>query len=130
MFVQFSDESQTKVISIFGCPQDEAVWPNQGEVDEDDPRYLAFHPVLPLAGLSDVEAAGRAWRNVEIARVTWLRDRHRDELELEMETTLTAEQYAELLAYIRDLRDWPQSPEFPAEDSRPVVPDWVANQIK
>lgn len=129
MFVQFSDETKTKIISVFGGRQDEAVWPNQGEVDEDDPRYLGFRPLLPFSDLTDQEVIGRAWRDAEITRVTWLRDRHRDEVELGDQTSITPEQYTELLAYIRDLRDWPETPEFPAEESRPEEPDWVAIQI-
>jgi hypothetical protein len=42
MFVQFSDQSQQEVIAIFGCPQNEEAWPNQGEVADDDPRLLSF----------------------------------------------------------------------------------------
>lgn len=40
--VQFSDETKTVILALFGCPQDSEVFPNQGEVDSDDPRYLAF----------------------------------------------------------------------------------------
>lgn len=42
VFVQFSDESQTNIISAFGCTQDPDIFPNQGEIEEDDARYLAF----------------------------------------------------------------------------------------
>ncbi|WGK92571.1 hypothetical protein [Pseudomonas migulae] len=41
-YVQFSDASQVAVVSVFGCPQDPTEYPNQGEVPDDDPRYLAF----------------------------------------------------------------------------------------
>lgn len=41
-YVQFSDASQMAVVSVFGCPQDLTEYPNQGEVPDDDPRYLAF----------------------------------------------------------------------------------------
>ena len=42
VFVQFSDSSQTKVQTVFGCAQDHAAWPNQGEIEDTDNRYLAF----------------------------------------------------------------------------------------
>lgn len=42
MFVQFSDETKKQVISVFLGPQDETCFPNQGELPEDDPRYLKF----------------------------------------------------------------------------------------
>lgn len=70
----------------------------------------------------------RGWRDTEFSRVQWLRDRHRDEQEQQMVTTLTDEQFAELLGYLQALRDWPQSNAFPASDSRPVAPPWIAEQ--
>ncbi|PMZ32348.1 phage tail protein, partial [Pseudomonas sp. GW247-3R2A] len=45
-------------------------------------------------------------------------------------TTLTTEQYAELQAYRRELRDWPQGAEFPQADHRPVAPTWLSGQLK
>jgi len=41
MYVQFSDDKK-EVISVFVEPQDPEVYPNSGEVDEDDQRYVAF----------------------------------------------------------------------------------------
>ena len=56
VFVQFESEKETVVISVFGCPQDPEVWPNQGEVEEDDPRYQAFiHPELQPAAILKVK---------------------------------------------------------------------------
>ncbi|MBC3207929.1 hypothetical protein HU755_14095 [Pseudomonas sp. SWRI111] len=100
-----------------------------GEVDEIDPRFVAYVAGTTFAVFPESDAA-RAWRDAEVIRVTWLRDRHRDENEIGSDTTLTAEQYAELLAYIKALRDWPAALEFPAEESRPVVPEWVASQTQ
>ena len=87
----------------------------------------------PLEALPDVSAlveTARLWRDAEIDRVAWIRDRHRDEIELGASTSITAEQFSELLGYIQQLRDWPQRDEFPGESSRPVVPDWVATQTQ
>jgi len=81
--------------------------------------------ISPLTA-DDLSANGRSWRDAEIARVAWLRDRQRDELELGGATSITAEQYTELLAYIQGLRDWPLTPDFPVEASRPKMPDWIA----
>lgn len=41
-FVQFADSSESSVASVFANPQDPGEYPNQGEVVEDDPRYLEF----------------------------------------------------------------------------------------
>lgn len=58
IYVQFSDETQTAVTSVFGCPQDPAYWSNQGVVQDDDQRYLDFlnPPVTP----ADILAANQA----------------------------------------------------------------------
>lgn len=39
--VQFADETETVVMTVFGCVQGPEI-PNQGEIEEDDPRYLSF----------------------------------------------------------------------------------------
>ncbi|WDG75522.1 phage tail assembly chaperone [Pseudomonas chlororaphis] len=67
----------------------------------------------------------RWWRDAELERVAWIRERHRDELELSLPASVTADQYSELLAYMQLLRDWPQSPDFPDPAHRPVVPGWI-----
>ncbi|WP_372822198.1 phage tail protein [Pseudomonas parafulva] len=71
----------------------------------------------------------RYWRDGEIQRVTWLRERHRDEVDQGHPTTLTSAQFSELLAYIQQLRDWPQGTVFPATEHRPNTPAWIADQI-
>jgi len=90
-------------------------------------------PILidpPGKTLDEIGQDERAWRDAEIERVKWLRERHRDQLEIDEQTTLTADQFTELLVYVQRLRDWPQSPEFPTQEFRPVVPDWVATQAQ
>ncbi|MGO4364523.1 phage tail assembly chaperone [Pseudomonas sp. PAB10] len=72
----------------------------------------------------------RAWRDAELQSIQWLRDRHRDELELSVKASLSAEQYAELLTYLQLLRDWPASPDFPDSVHRPSKPDWIAQQAQ
>nr|WP_256667557.1 phage tail assembly chaperone [Pseudomonas sp. Fl5BN2] len=67
----------------------------------------------------------RIWRAAALAAVTWLRDRHRDQLEIKTPTTLLDNQFNELLMYMQSLRDWPQSPDFPQIEHRPVAPSWI-----
>lgn len=56
MFVQFTDQNETVIQSIFGNLQDQEVYPNQGQVDEDDPRYLAFiAPPEPEVAVNPVD---------------------------------------------------------------------------
>ncbi|MHA6159495.1 phage tail assembly chaperone [Pseudomonas sichuanensis] len=69
----------------------------------------------------------RQWRDTELAALVWLRDRHRDQLEIGAVTTLTVEQFTDLLVYMQKLRDWPQSEGFPMVEQRPVPPEWIAD---
>lgn len=48
LYVQFTDGGEDVIQSIFSCPQDPNVWPNQGTVYSDDARYEAFYDALPI----------------------------------------------------------------------------------
>ncbi|WP_338500889.1 hypothetical protein VRB50_12375 [Pseudomonas poae] len=98
------------------CPGPAYSWSGEAwEVDE----------VLQLSVLSSAE---RSWRDAEIERVKWLRERHRDEVDSARPTTLTARQSGELLDYVQALRDWPAASQFPDPEGRPIPPDWIAQQ--
>lgn len=84
--------------------------------------------VVPQTSPDELLQDERAWRDAEIERVKWLRERHRDQIEIGEQTTLTADQFNELLAYVQRLRDWPQSPEFPLVKHRPTEPQWLDEQ--
>lgn len=88
-------------------------------------------PVLmkPMPQTAEQEAAvERNWRDSALLLPCAMRDRHRDETELGLDTTLSAQAYAELLGYIQQLRAWPQSDLFPDVDQRPTAPLWIAEQ--
>lgn len=56
MFVQFSDESNKKIVSVFDSPQSAESFPNQGVVDDEDARYIEFvNPPKPEALTNPVE---------------------------------------------------------------------------
>ena len=82
----------------------------------------------PVVSLDDLVAAERGWRNDQVSSTEWLVTRHRDEQDMQLPTTLQVEQFAELQLYRQALRDWPQSPDFPASQKRPETPPWVAEQ--
>lgn len=86
-----------------------------------------------IAGLSEpspelIASAEREWRDMAISQVQWLINRHRDQIEIGLTTTLTEVQFSELLAYVQSLRDWPASPLFPDIAARPPAPEWLAYQ--
>ena len=89
----------------------------------DDGRpFLAEAPPPSQEELSMVE---RAWRDIKLSETDSVVSRHRDELEEGSPTSLTAEQYAELQAYRRQLRDWPEAGKFPLSEHRPPIPAWL-----
>lgn len=67
----------------------------------------------------------RSWRTAELARYEWVATRHRDEQDMGGETSLTREQYAALLKYRQELRDWPAVDAFPVIAERPSPPEWL-----
>lgn len=50
-FVQFSDATNTDIVAVFCCAQDERAFPHQGEVDILDARYVAFSNAVPAGSL-------------------------------------------------------------------------------
>lgn len=47
IYVQFSDASQETIAAGFSAKQDAAVYPNQGTVAPNDPRWKAFFESCP-----------------------------------------------------------------------------------
>lgn len=115
---------------------------NEHDIDVVDITSLKPSPQLgwvvvggaltPGPGLSDDElsAVERAWRDGQLSDSQWLTARHRDETDLGDSTTLTPNQYTELLTYRKALRDWLQGDEFPLTAHRPAPPDWMAAQTQ
>ena len=85
-------------------------------------------PVLqdpPAPTAEQLATSERYWRDSRLAVTDSLVVRHRDEQEAGRATTLGAEQYQQLQGYRLDLRDWPDSKDFPSEDKRPLAPEWL-----
>ncbi|MHC5131771.1 phage tail assembly chaperone [Pseudomonas glycinis] len=92
-------------------------------VRADDGYPILVDPPPPSA--EEVEDIERLWRNAQLAATDGMVARDRDELEDGGGTTLTTGQYAELQAYRRELRDWPQGSSFPFSEHRPLAPRWL-----
>ena len=93
-------------------------------ISEEEALELASLPV-PVFDLGFSE---RKWRDAHLSEVIWLRERHRDQREIEVSTVLSDAHFKELLIYIQSLRDWPQSADFPNGEYRPTAPLWLAGQ--
>ncbi|WP_460052689.1 phage tail assembly chaperone [Pseudomonas sp. H1_A05] len=92
-----------------------------------EPPSLMERPPLSLEQLIEIE---RSWRASQLSATDGVVARHRDESESGMSTTLTTEQYAELQTYRRQLRDWPQTGQFPSIEHRPIAPGWLAEHTQ
>ncbi|MDT9633174.1 phage tail protein [Pseudomonas sp. JV449] len=112
--------SEALYLSVIGNPP-------VGKIRAHDEKGLPYLVDAPALALDPAELE-REWRDFTLASVMWLRERHRDQVEISEQTTLTAEQFAELLVYMQALRDWPQSPDFPDSERRPIAPAWIADQ--
>jgi hypothetical protein len=101
---------------------------SQGKIIREDadgyPVLIEPPPLTP----GEVAAIERNWRDAKLAATDGDVTRHRDEVEEGLATTLTTEQYRDLQAYRRRLREWPESGEFPLVDHRPIAPPWLAEQ--
>lgn len=64
-----SDKSQ--VIGYFGSPQDPEVWPNQGQIEDTDARYIAFVDPQPTADGIRNQYEAAAQRRLDDAARSW-----------------------------------------------------------
>ncbi|MGY3922485.1 phage tail assembly chaperone [Aeromonas jandaei] len=76
-----------------------------------------------------VESSARAARDEAIASSMWIAERHRSEVSIGADSTITEQQYIQLLTYHQSLRDWPAQPGWPDIDM-PPEPDWLAELKK
>lgn len=47
IFIQWKDADKQEILSVFGCPQDPATYPNQDDIPSDDLRYAEYYLALP-----------------------------------------------------------------------------------
>lgn len=102
--------------------------PANGKLIEWGDDSIPFLMDRPVPSAIELAAIERLWRDGELIATEWLRNRHRDELDLGVTTTLSGEQFTELLQYLQALRDWPETGSFPDSTQRPTAPAWVEKQ--
>lgn len=85
--------------------------------------------IIITAEQKTAEALEQAWTSLRAERdqrfdeTEWMVQRHTEQRLLDLVTTLSEAQFADLLAYRQALRDLPENTDDPAE---PVWPEWVA----
>lgn len=75
----------------------------------------------PLAVRAEI---ARHKRDHELNETSWMVDRHRDEKENKINTTLSEIMYEELQVYRQSLRDWPSNNDWP-DIEMPPKPEWL-----
>ena len=108
VYVQFSDETQTRIVTAFLGPQDPQYWPGLVEIEDTDQRYIAF--ITP-----STDAAEKLWRNAELTRADEELNKVQD---ADPKAVGTVAQWRE---YRRALRNYPESEGF-SSGIRPVSP--------
>jgi hypothetical protein len=132
LFVQFADEGELAVVSVFAGPQDPDDYPNQGLVQVDDARYLAFINPAPdflalnTAKLLDLTQIAAAQKAALSDRVDTLSDAvarkiatagEIDELPVRSEQLINWKNYAVFLGRVSTQPDWPHEPTWPEQPS-------------
>ena len=109
--------------------------------DDTDPQQVTLMESLAIAGgwldvtdswppaptANDLMIQARSLRNGYLTLLQSASDRHRDEIDAGVATTLTAAQYVTLLALKQTLRDVTKQAGFPASVSWPAIPDFLSN---
>ena len=87
------------------------------EIIKAKPPLTSTPPAQP-----DPWGALRALRNMMLSQLDGLRFKHQDEYAMGKPSTLTSEQFSELLVYIQALRDVPQNSPDPTKPNWPQKP--------
>lgn len=66
-YVNFYDDTRTRIATIFGGPQNPEFWPNYGEIEDDDPRYLEW--LNPTPTPEELSAAARLERDTRLKTI-------------------------------------------------------------
>ena len=75
-------------------------WFGEGDLK----HYIQYDSYVKVSG----ETKAKEWRNTELKNTDWI------------VPTVDYPKHSEYLVYRQELRDWPDSPDFP--DTRPVAP--------
>lgn len=124
IYVQFSDETETLIIGVFGAPQTDPYYVYQGIVQEDDPRYIAF--AFPETTPAYKARAARAERE-RLLREVYDPGILMAQRAFRLASTPAEEGYAtgkiaELDAYAELLLLIPEQDDFPMQIEWPIAP--------
>lgn len=114
-------------ILIVDTPVDfEAAYVSGGSIVTCPKRPTAFHYLQDGQWQIDPDTAASIAKKERfplLNALDWMTTRHRDQQAAGTPTSLTEEQYIELLAYKQALRDWPTSGDY--SEPFPAKPNWL-----
>jgi len=105
-------------VYAFDDDQLDFVKPEMMEMSDDE---VEAH-INPKPTLEQLSTEARNKRDALLLDSQWLVQRHRDQLDTGIETTLTVDEYVALLQYRQDLRDIPGQIGFPTVINWPIAP--------
>lgn len=124
VYVQFSDETETVVVSVFSGPQDTFYFPFQGELEDDDPRYIAY--IDPGSTPAGKAQAARIQRDSLLRTICdpgiLMAQRALRMATDPVEIAYIEGKIQELDIYAAALQDIPEQPDFPQTVIWPVAP--------
>lgn len=129
-----ASETRPRALIVMVCIKAWSAPVNQGTINIAALAAQIGQPAQRSLGLSrmaspqldDPASIERGYRDQLLASTEWLVNRQRDERDLGRATSLTTEQFQELLVYRQALRDWTLSPLFPDPQARPKEPQWLS----
>lgn len=114
VYVQFSDGSQTGVVSVFADPQDPAWYPNQAVIQDDDQRYLDFlNPPINILAVNQSQQEVLLIQASQAMAPLLVSLQLGDATEAETETAMAWQAYYRALKLVdlsMDAPDWPTPP--------------------
>lgn len=124
IYVQFSDSQQTAVIASFSCSQDDAAYPNQGIVEDSDPRYLAY--INPQPTTDALASSARQQRDFLFRTIsdpgTLMAERALRLATAPTDITYAQDKLAEMDAYAVALQGIAEQTGFPVTINWPTAP--------
>ena len=94
---------------------------SQGTIIQAGPDGTPVAVDAPAPPTESLAALARRRRDIEVAALRWMVERHRDEIEMGRPTTLSADRYVALLDHLQTLRDVPAQAGFPNTIDWPVL---------
>lgn len=97
---------------------------------QEDGTYKIVAVIIPTPTNDELCVCAREKRDGYLSICDAITNRHRDQVDASLDTTLTNAQYLEVLVLKQALRDIPQQSGFPDSITWPTVPTFLQSQFE